>query len=214
MARCRELLRDLAKPVLAIAAALVVTLSSASAHDIPDHMVMRGFVKPEGGQLHFIVRTPLALLQSLGLPKRGPGYLDLARIEDDELRRAASAVAQGVVLHENGAQLTPDQVETRISQPSEDAFGSFEEARAHVNGPPLPEATNVFWNQGYFDSHLTYPIASEDSNFALDIRAAAGLGERLEVVVQFLPPDGEARAYQVHAGHGWLELDPSWYWAS
>ena len=39
----------------------------------------------------------------------------------------------------------------RISQPSEDAFGSFEQARDHIAGPPLREATDVFWNQGYFD---------------------------------------------------------------
>jgi hypothetical protein len=37
------------------------------------------------------------------------------------------------------------------------------------------------------------------------------LSGRLKLFVQFLPPDGEPRAFQVHGGHGWLELDPSWY---
>jgi hypothetical protein len=34
------------------------------------------------------------------------------------------------------------------------------------------------------------------------------------VIIDFLPPDGAARAYEVHGGHGWLELDPSWYSAA
>jgi hypothetical protein len=102
----------------------------------------------------------------------------------------------------------------RISLPSEDAFSSYEQARAHIAGPPLPPTTNVFWNQGYFDVHLSYPMASASSDFALDMRFGGGLGDRVKLVVDFLPPDGEARTFQVHGGHGWLELDPGWFAAA
>ena len=85
---------------------------------------------------------------------------------------------------------------------------------AHIAGPPLPETANVFWNQGYFDLHLEYPIAAEDSDFALDMLAGAALASRTKLFVDFLPPDDTARTYQVHGGHGWLELDPSWYAAA
>jgi hypothetical protein len=183
------------------------------AHDIPDEIVLRGYVKPDAPQLHFLVRVPLAYLHSIGLPKRGPGYLDLARI-DEPLTQAAIAVGRELVLHENGAPLRPDRAKMRISLPSEDAFGSFEEAQAHIAGPKLPESTNVFWNQGYFDVHLKYPIASADSDFAIDMTTGAGLSGRLKLFVDFLPPDRPARTYEVHGGHGWLELDPSWYGAA
>ena len=199
--------------VVAALALVLVLVPGVRAHDVPDEIVLRGYVKPDGQQLHFLVRVPLAYLHSIGLPKRGPGYLDLASI-DEPLTQAAVAVARDLVLHENGTPLRPDRAEMRISMPSEDAFGSFEEARAHIAGPKLPESTNVFWNQGYFDVHLKYPIVSEESAFALDMRTGAGLAGRLKLLVQYLPPEGTARAYEVHGGYGWLELDPRWYSAA
>jgi HupE / UreJ protein len=199
--------------ILALAILVVVSGRAPLAHDLPDELIVQSFIKPADGQLHFLVRVPLALLEGLALPKRGPGYIDLTHV-DEALERSWLAVAREFVLYENGARLTPEQAGTRISQPSEDSFGSFEEARAHVEGPPLPASTNVFWNQGYFDVHLRYPIASEESDFDLDMRAAPGLAGRLKLLITFLPPDGEPRLYQVHGGHGWLELDPSWFAAA
>jgi hypothetical protein len=130
------------------------------------------------------------------------------------MTRAVGAVTRDFVLHENGARLVPDHAAMRISLPSEEAFGSYEQARAHIADPPLPPTTNVFWNQGYFDVHLRYPIASADSDFALDMRFGGGLGDRVKLIVDFLPADGGARTYQVHGGHGWLDLDPGWFAAA
>jgi hypothetical protein len=185
----------------------------AAGHDIPDQIILRAFVKPEPRRLHFLVRVPLALLLNINLPKRGPGYIDLAHA-DDAMMRAASATARQLVLYEDDARLTPDRVEMRISLPSEAAFGSYPEAAAHIAGPPLPDSANVFWNQGYFDIHLKYPIASESSRFALDMEAGNGLPNRTKLFIQFLPPNGEVRAYEVHGGSGWLDLDPRWYRAA
>ena len=89
------------------AAILGVMLStSATAHDIPDEIVLHGFVKPEGDRLHFVVRVPLVMLQSMNLPKRGPGYVDLPQA-DEKLQAAAAATAKEIELYENGAPLTP-----------------------------------------------------------------------------------------------------------
>jgi HupE / UreJ protein len=205
-----RLLRKLAALALGAILGAVLVPGSLGAHDFPDEVRVRAFVKPEGERLHFLVRLPLEMLLNINLPKQGPGYLDLERV-DEGLARAATAVTREFLLHENGVRLSPDDdAATRISQPSEDAFGSYEQARAHIAGPPLPPTTNVFWNQGYFDVHLSYPIASAGSDFALDMRFGAGLGDRVKLVVDFLPPSGEVRIYQVHGGHGWLDLDPGW----
>ncbi|HEX2116604.1 MAG TPA: HupE/UreJ family protein, partial [Alphaproteobacteria bacterium] len=115
---------------------------------------------------------------------------------------------------EDGARLAPVSAWQRVSQPSENRFGTFAEARAHVLGPALPEKSNVFWNQGYLDVALEYAIRSDRSAFALDILAWSGLSGRVKVFVQYLPPRGDPRVFQVHGGHGWLELDPSWYGAA
>lgn len=192
---------------------LLLIVPPALAHDIPNQILLHAFVKPESGRLHFLVRIPLIMLASIGLPKRGPGYLDLPRI-DDGLETAAAATAKEIHLFENGTRLTPARARTRISQPSDRSFESYAEALAQIEGPKLPEETNVFWNQGYFDAHLEYPIRSERSDFSLDIRLFPGLSGRVKTIVRYMTPDGSTRAYQVHGGFGRLALDPRWYQAA
>jgi HupE / UreJ protein len=191
----------------------VIVSAPATAHDIPDEILLRGFVKPEGDRLHFLVRVPLVMLASMSLPKRGPGYLDLPQI-DDKLLASAAAAAKEIQLYENGNPLTPGRLAARISQASDESFESYEKARANTAGPKLPDTTDVFWNQGYFDAHLEYPIRSERSEFSLDMRLGGGMKSRLKLVVRFLPPDGSVRAYELHGGAGKVMLDPRWHQAA
>lgn len=200
---------------LAVALLLALAMSAqvASAHDIPSQIRLQGFVKPEGNTLHFLVRIPLVMLLNLDLPKRGPGFLALEHL-DDALDRAAAATAREIVLYEDGEPLSYEEVTTRISPLSDKSFGSFEEALAHIAGPPLPPETDVFWNQGYFDAHFLYPIRSPDAGFALDLQVAPGLRNSLTMIVRFLVPDAVERAYELHYGSGRVHLDPSWYQAA
>lgn len=200
---------------LALAAvfALVASLDSASAHDIPNEIILNGFVKPEADRLHFVVRIPLIMLTSLNLPKRGPGYLALDRI-DEALERSIQATAREIVFYEEGARLRHLAAKARVSQPSNRAFASYEEAVALIAGPELPDTANVFWNQGYFDVHYEYPIRSERSNFALDFQVAPGLSGRLKLVLRYLPPGSSPLAYTVHGGFGRLVIDPRWHQAA
>jgi hypothetical protein len=193
---------------------LSVLLSTpATAHDIPDEILLHGFIKPEGDRLHFVVRVPLVMLLSMNLPKRGVGYLDLSQI-DDKLLASAAATAKEIQLYENGEPLTPRRVVARISEASDNSFEAYAKAFANIAGPKLPDTTDVFWNQGYFDAHLEYPIRSELSDISLDMRLAPGLRGRLKLVVRFLPPDGSVRAYELHGGAGHVMLDPRWHQAA
>jgi hypothetical protein len=186
---------------------LVLAAGRAGAHDVAGEIVGQSFIKPKGAHLQVIVRLPLVMLQGFGLPQRASGAIDLTRIED-QLDQAAEAVVREMRFLEDGRQLIPEQITTRISQPAEQGFESFEQALATVTAPPLPDSAEVFWNQGFFDLHLAYPIRSETAAFSLDFgMAAAGL---LRMVARFVPPDGSIRAYEVHGGHGLLDLDPGW----
>ena len=60
---------------IALAAAL-----SCGAHDIPDDVKVRAFVKPEGTTLSLLVRVPLEAMREADIPLRGPGYIDLPRV--------------------------------------------------------------------------------------------------------------------------------------
>ncbi|MDH5537407.1 MAG: HupE/UreJ family protein, partial [Betaproteobacteria bacterium] len=199
--------------LLAVVLGVGIVSTPASAHDIPEQIVLRGFVKPEGERLHFLVRVPLAMLLSMNLPKRGLGYLDLSQI-DERLQASAAATAKEIVLYEDGVRLVPSRTAARISQPSDRSFETYANALANIAGPKLPDTTDVFWNQGFFDTHLEYPIRSARSEFSLDMRLAPGLRGRLKLFVRFLPPDEPARAYELHGGAGLVMLDPRWHQAA
>lgn len=197
----------------ALLLALLLLPPVATSHDIPNQIRLQGFVKPEGNTLHFVVRVPLVMLLNLDLPKQGKGFLALEHL-DDALDRAAAATARQIVLYQDGERLTYSTVRTRVSQLSDESFGSFEDAAAHIDGPPLPSNAKVFWNQGYFDAHFQYPIHSPDADFALDLRVAPGLRNTLSMTVHFLPLGAPQRSYELHYGSGPVYLDPDWHHAA
>jgi hypothetical protein len=183
------------------------------AHDLPGEMRVHAFVKPEGDRLHVLVRIPLALLLNVDLPKQGPGYLALAQIEPG-IARAIEATDKGIDLFEDGRRLAMAQGTARISLPSDRSFDSFDSARTLLRGPKLPDNSYVFWNQGYFDAYLEYPIRSAQSSFLFDFQIAPGLGDRLKVDLRYISPEGVVRAYDVSTGSDPIALDPRWQQAA
>lgn len=208
--------RGLRKILLSIALVLVLAtwgLRSVSAHDTPDEITLQAFVKPEGDRLHLLVRIPLIMLANINLPKRGPGYVDLPKV-GPEVQTALEATSEEIELYENGTRLAPHRAVARISQPSERAFETFSQALAHVEGPDLPASANVFWNQGFFDAHLEYPITSDRSDFSLDLQVAPGLSGRLKMMTRFISPGDPVRAYEIRPDSGRIVLDPRWHQAA
>ena len=189
-------------------------LGPVAAHDMPEQLVLHGFVKPDGNRLHFLVRLPLSMLINQNLPKRGPGFLDLAQIDEAPLRAVTALAAKEIELYENGERLEPGRTTARISAASDRSFEAYPNALANIEGPKLPHSAEVFWNQGYLDAHLEYPIASERSDFSLEMRLAPGLASRLKLIVRFLPPEGSTRAYQLSGDAGHVMLDPRWHQAA
>jgi hypothetical protein len=196
-----------------VALVLLLWLVPASAHDIPGEARVHAFAKVERDRLHVLLRIPLSLLLNVDLPKQGPGYLALADI-DEGLARAVRAADKDVRWLENDRPLAPVASSARISLPSDTSFGSYAGALALLRGPRLPSTEYVFWNQGYFDAHIEYPIESVDSAFSLDFRVAPGLRDRLKLDLRFLTADGRERAYELGTGQGPVMLDPRWYQAA
>src|SRR5581483_10364405 len=105
-------------------------------------------------------------------------------------------IGRFVEMYEGDRRLpAPRVVSTQISLESDRSFASFDEALAHVSGPPLPLDANVFWNQVLFDVLLEYPIQSDRSEFTLRPNLQH-LAARMVTVVRFLPPGGAVRAYE------------------
>ena len=186
----------------------------ARAHDIPNDVTVQMFVKPDGQTLRLLVRVPLVAMRDISFPERGPGYLDLARTATLLPGAAKLWIAGFVEAYEGDSQLPNLQVvSTRISLPSDFSFTSYEQALAHVTGPPLPESTDVYWNQTLLDVLLESPIQSERSRFSIHPRLAR-LGLRVATVLRFVPPGGEVRAFEFEGDPGLVYLDPRWHQAA
>ena len=176
-------------------------------------MRVHAFVKPEGERLQVLVRVPLDLPLSLNLPKRGDGYLDLPLVEES-IPRAIAAAAKEMLFFEDGRRLELSRSEGRISPPADRSFESFERALALVRGPRLAASADVFWNRGFFDAYLEFPIASPRADFAVDFHVAPGLRDRLKFDLRFLPPAGGVRAFEIPTAIGQVDLDPRWHQAA
>jgi hypothetical protein len=184
------------------------------AHDIPNDVTVRAFVKPEGQRLRLLVRVPLLAMRDIEFTKRGPGYLDLGRV-DASLRDAATVwISRTLELYEGDARVAePAIVHAQVSLESDPSFASYEQALAHVAGPSLPVDTDVYWNQALLDVLLEYPIQSDRSEFSIR-PGLAGLGLHVVTVLRFLPPTGVVRAFELLDDPGLVRLDPRWHQAA
>lgn len=205
--------RLLAAAFACVAAILLLVAGRAAAHDVPGESRIHAFVKPEGERLRVALRVPLELLLNLDLPKRGVGYLDLAHVEG-RLAQAVAAATKDIVFLEDGRLLAPGHGQGRISLPSDRSFESFDRALESIRGPKLPPDSDVFWNQGYFDAYVEYPIRSAQAAFAVDFHVAPGLRDRLKLDLRFVRPDGTVRAFEVATASGQIDLDPRWHQAA
>jgi hypothetical protein len=204
----------------AAAAALLVLFSSAApaAHDIPNDVTVQTFLKPEGQRLRLLVRVPLNAMRDMDFPKpaggRNADLLDLARAEQS-LRDAATLwLSDFLELYENDQPLgAPQVVAVRAALQSDKSFASYEDALAHVTGPPLPDSTEFFWSQGLLDVLFEYPIQSDRSLFSIRPRLAR-LGVRTLTVLRFLPPGGAVRGFEFFGDPGLVRLDPRWHQAA
>ena len=198
-----------------IMAALVVGLllalpAGTAAHDVPADVLVQAFVKLDGQRLHLLIRVPLVAMRDINFPTRGPGYLDLARV-DATLRDAAILwIGDEVALYEGETRLGNQQlVAARVSLPSDTSFGTYEDALAHVIGPRLPDDTELYWQHGMLDVLFQYPIQSDQSNFSIHL-GLWRLAVRVVTVLQFLPPGDVVRAFQYLGDPGLVRLDPRW----
>lgn len=202
---------------LALVALCLAAVALPRAHEIPNEVTLQTFLKPEGQRLIFLVRAPMKALRDIDVPRRDgvyQGYIDLERAAGAFHDAATQWIADFVTLSEEGQPLPyPEVTAVRASLPSDRSFGSYDEALAHITGPPLALDTNLIWEEGLLDVAFTFPIQSEQSHFAIR-SGLTRLGERVNVVLRFLPPGGTERVFDIHGDPGVVQLDPRWHQAA
>ena len=200
-----------------LAILLVVVSPTLPAHEIPNEVTIHAFLKPEAQRLIFLVRAPMKAMRDMEVPRREGAYqgaIDMARIDPVLHDAATQWIADFVKIYEEDRQLPyPTVRSVRISLPGDRSFESYEQALANIDGPRLPVETNLVWEEGLLDVAFEFPIASDQSKFSIS-PGLTRLGQRVNVVLRFLPPGGPERAFDLHGDTGIVRLDPRWHQAA
>jgi hypothetical protein len=189
---------------------LAWTLASgpAGAHDVPLERVLPVFVKVEPDVLHLLVRVPLDALPDVQFPVKA-NEIDL-QVSGPPIDDALSRIAEALTISENGMTVRPSSRRARLSLPSDRSFAQFNSAAAHVAAPLAPDMV-IYPGQGFVDAHLAYPIRSPRSMFALQSTFAGEPGDRVTLLVQYLPLDASARQLTITSVTGRVAFDPTAY---
>ena len=197
-----------------VAALVLASSARQSAHDFPADVTVQLFLKPEGQRLRLLVRVPVGAMQDFVFPQRGPGYLDI-EAADSMLRNAVRLwVGDELKVYEEGALLTGQRLAAiQVSLPGDLSFATYDEALAHVAGPPLPNGTALYGQQAMLDALFEYTIRSDQSDFSIE-PTLARLGLRTITVLRFVLPGGTVRAFEYAGNPGMVRLDPRWHQAA
>lgn len=190
--------------------ALVLALPCAAfAHVIPDDVTVRMFVKPEGNQLHLLVRVPFDTLADVIFPLRDDGSIDLLPAEKMLGDAAKIWISDWVDVFEGGNELPkPQLTAARIAFADSSDFLNYERALTHLRGAGLPAAAKIFTDRAVLDVLFDYPIFSQASDFSIHSRLSR-LGVRTITALQYLPPQRAIRTYAYFGDPGMFHLDPT-----
>ena len=199
---------------------LLVCAAFAVGHDIPNDVTVQMFVRPVAGggaghgpALQVLVRVPMSAIRDIDFPQRS-GYLDLERTAPMLPDMAQMWIGNFLELYEDDTRLPrPRVAAARIALDSDRAFASYATAAAAFTAPRLGNDVSVVWNQTMLDVWFEYPVASERSRFSVH-PALARLGQRVIIVLRFLPPGGAVRAFEFLGDPGLVRLDPRWHQAA
>jgi len=123
---------------------LFACAAPAMAHDVPNDVRIQAFFKPSGKTLQLLVRVPLAAMQEVDFPRRGPGYLDIARADEALITSAKLWIADSIEIYEGDKRLPyPRIVAARVSLPSDRSFAGYETALAHFGDPRLADSLDL-----------------------------------------------------------------------
>lgn len=199
--------------LLISAGAVFIAAARLAAHEIPTDVVIHSYLKPDRGELTLLLRVPLEAMRDVSFPLRGPGYIDVVEAEP-YLRDAAEIwLANFIRIYADGELLDQWRIDaTRLSLPSDRSFADYERAYAHVVGPSLSAATELYRNQALLDVLLRYPLGSDTAELAIEPDLGR-LGLRTTTVLNFLPGEGVKRVFEFSGSPGLVPLDPRWHHA-
>ncbi|HSB53354.1 MAG TPA: HupE/UreJ family protein, partial [Gemmatimonadales bacterium] len=129
------------------------------------------------------------------------------------IQRALDVIAQDIMLWEEERRLVPSSAVGRLQLPSDRSFDKYRDALADTAGTSAP-GTVIYFDQGFLDAHLTYPIGAARSKFSIRTAVFPEVAGFLKLAIRYLPPGEEGRAMVITSRSGRVSLNPAWYQAA
>jgi hypothetical protein len=191
---------------------LILTLALpmlAFAHDVPDEVRIRAFLKPEAGQMRILVRIPANALIDILFPTLPDSpWLDLRRTDGFAEEGARTWVAPLVRLYEDDKPLLePQVIAVRMTQMPDGDFATYEKALQHIHRDRSSGDGLFTQDEAAVDVELSTPIRSELSNFSIEPRFAR-VGVRVTTSLAFLRRAGGIRQFEFEGDPERVYLDP------
>jgi hypothetical protein len=187
---------------------------AVTADEIPLRVAVQAFVKAENDRLNLVMRVPMDAMVEAQFPLRGEvGFVIFSQARGAMESAANNEILKAIQLFEGDRLLQSANLEAvRIALPSDRSFVTYESALANVHSAPLPDATDLYYRQGFLDIHASYAIESAESRFSVDARLA-GLGLETTTVLRYIIADGTERTFSFIGNPGLVYMDPRWYQA-
>lgn len=182
----------------------------ASAHELPERVLVRLFASAQPGSLEVMVRVPLEAMRDVDFPLTPEGYLVLADAQRPLEHAARLWVIDNLAFRARSVPLVPEAFRIRVALPGDRAFSSISTARRHFDDPPLADGTRIFWRQAMLDVMLTYPLARSPGPGDLEMDAELrSLGVETRVEMQYAAPSGSVHTLTFAGDARGLLLKPS-----
>ena len=199
---------------------LAVTLSNGGfyvctqAHEIPNDVQVKSFLKQDEQSLTLFIRVPLSSMKEVEFPLLNNLYLDIPRIKPALLQAAELWFVDNLKIVQGQQSLNPVSVRSaRISLPSDRSFVNYEQALLHVRSENWDLPSQLVWNQQYLDLELQVNAKYDNSNIEIDF-GLERLAQRVAIDLRFQLLDAEERAFEFNAREGAVLLNPSAWQAS
>jgi hypothetical protein len=184
----------------------------AQAHEIPDDVEIQLLLLPEGANARVAIQAPLSAMRDFDFATRGPGYLDLARVQPQLKDAAALWLLPNFKVYADGALLAEPRLDgVRVALPSDRSFfsGDPERAFAAILGEGLAPETSIYWGQAVLEVALTFsgPGSVQPAQLAVQ-PSFARLGLNTITRIRYPGDDGQLRSLSLPGNPGRVSLNP------
>lgn len=184
----------------------------ALAHEIPEDVEIRVLLLKDDAGVRVAIQAPLDAMRDFDFATRGPGYLDLERIQPQLEDAAVLWLLENLEVYSDDEALSPPRLDgVRVALPSDQSFTDPERAFGAILNDRLPSATNLYWEQALLEAALTFPLPASGSadpgRLAVE-PTFARLGLNTITRIRYPGEDGLLRTMSLPGNPGRVSLNP------